>query len=102
MILCENRCPLFCLAALVIVMFGGGAYAQNNPDRAAPPHFAAGRGGRSLRIEGDAAALHVEVLQATLADVPSALESLNIRYRSSTGLDEVVDGTYAGPLGHVV
>jgi len=90
------------LAALVIVMFGGGAYAQNNPDRAAPPHFAAGRGGRSLRIEGDAAALHVEVQQTTLAEVLSALESLNIRYRSSTGLDEVVDGTYAGPLGHVV
>ncbi len=60
------------------------------------------RGAISLRIEGDAAALHVEVRQTTIADVLSALESFNIRYRSSIGLDEVLDGTYAGSLGHVV
>ena len=35
-------------------------------------------------------------------DVLSALARFNIRYRSSTGLDEVLDGTYAGPLGQVV
>jgi hypothetical protein len=59
-------------------------------------------GGNSLRIEGDAAALHVDVHQTTIGDVLSALESFNIRYRSSIGLDEVLDGTYAGSLGHVV
>ena len=60
------------------------------------------RGGSSLRIEGDAAALRVEVQQTTLADVLSALENFDIRYRSSTGLDEMLTGTYAGPLGRVV
>jgi hypothetical protein len=94
---------LACLTVLVIAMFGvQGACAQDNRDRAAPQHFAADGGGRSLRIDGDAAALHVEVQRATIADVLSALESFNIRYRSSIGLDEVLDGTYAGSLGHVV
>jgi hypothetical protein len=55
-----------------------------------------------IRIEGDVAALHVEVQQTTIADVLSALESFNIRYRSSIALNDVVNGTYAGPPGRVL
>jgi hypothetical protein len=60
------------------------------------------RGGGALRIEGDAAALHVEVRHATIAEVLSALAGFNIRYRSSIALDKAVEGTYAGSLGQVV
>ena len=42
------------------------------------------------------------VQQTTIADVLSGLESFNVRYRSSIGLDEVLNGSYAGSLGHVV
>jgi hypothetical protein len=87
----------------ILVAFGmQGLYAQDGPGGAAPQQLTADRGGRSLRIEGDATALHVEVRQTTIADVLSALEAFNIRYRSSTGLDDVISGTYAGSLGHVV
>ena len=58
--------------------------------------------GRSLHIDGDAAALHVVVQQTTIADVLSALAGFNVRYRSSIGLDEMRDGSYVGSLGHVV
>jgi hypothetical protein len=100
--------PLFkstvaCLTALVVGLFGMQRLcAQDSPDAAAPPQLADERGARSLHIEGDAAALHVEVRQTTIADVLSALEGFNIRYRSSTGLDEMLSGNYAGSLGHVV
>ena len=94
---------LACLTVLVIGMFGmQGAYAQDNADHAAPLQFAAEGGGRSLHIDGDAAALHVEVRQTTMADVLSALEGFNIRYRTSIALDEMLYGSYAGSLGHVV
>jgi hypothetical protein len=90
-----------CLA--VLGMFGmQGLRAQDDPDRAAPPQSTINRSGRSLHIDGDAAALHVVVQQTTIADVLSALADLNVRYRSSTGLDEMLDGSYAGSLDHVV
>jgi hypothetical protein len=100
--------PLFkptvaCLTALVVGLFGMQRLcAQDSPDAVAPPQLTDDRGGRSLRIEGDATTLHVVVQQTTIADVLSALAGLNVRYRSSIGLDEMLDGSYAGPLGHVV
>jgi hypothetical protein len=42
------------------------------------------------------------VQQTTVADVLSALGGFNVRYRSSIGLGEMLDGDYAGSLGHVV
>jgi hypothetical protein len=92
-----------CLAALVVGLFGmQRPCAQDSPDSAKPTQLTAERGARSLHIEGDAAALHVEVQQTTIADVLSALESFNIRYRSSIALDDMLYGSYAGSLGHVV
>jgi hypothetical protein len=94
------------VTSLTILVGGGfgmqGLYAQDSLDRAAPQHLTADRSGHSLRIEGDAAALHVEVQQTTIVDVLSALESFNIRYRSSIALNDVVNGTYAGPPGRVL
>jgi hypothetical protein len=89
-----------CFAVLVVgVVAIQTLHAQDSPDGAAP---AADRGGRTLSIEGDATALHVVVQQTTIEDVLSALKGFNVRYRSSIGLDEVLTGTYAGPLDHVV
>ena len=90
-----------CLA--VLGMFGmQGLCAQDDPDRTAALQLTADHSGRSLHIDGDAAALHVVVQQTTIADVLSALAGFNVRYRSSIGLDEMRDGSYAGSLGHVV
>src|SRR5580692_1635706 len=90
-----------CLA--ILGMFGmQGLCAQDDPDRTAALQLMADHSGRSLHIDGDAAALHVVVQQTTVADVLSALAGLNVRYRSSIGLDEMRDGSYAGSLGHVV
>jgi hypothetical protein len=98
-----NRLLKPTVAGLAVLAVGVlGAYAQDGSDHAVPPQLTAGRGGRSLHIEGDAMALRVEVRQTTIADVLSALASFNIRYRSSTGLLEMLDGTYAGSLDHVV
>jgi hypothetical protein len=98
-----NRLLKPTVAGLAILAVGTlGAYAQDDPDHAAPPQLTADRDGRSLHIDGDATALRVEVRQTTIADVLSALAPFNIRYRSSTGLDDVLDGSYAGSLGHVV
>lgn len=60
------------------------------------------RGESVLHIAGDAAALAVEVRQARIADVLTALAGFNIRYRSSIALDEILDGAYAGSLGRVL
>jgi hypothetical protein len=76
--------------------------AQDNPDSAPPRHLTADRGGRSLQIEGDATALHIEVPQTAIADVLSALNKFNVLYRSSIELDEKLDGTYTGSLRHIV
>jgi hypothetical protein len=92
------------LAVLVVGVFGmQGACAQDGPDPSALQQSTADRGGgHSLRIAGDAAALNVVVRRTTLAEVLFALKTFNIRYRSSIGLDEMRDGSYAGSLGHVV
>ena len=79
-----------------------GLCAQDDPDRTAALQLTTDHSGRSLHIDGDAAALHVVVQQTTIADVLSALAPFNIQYRSSIGLDEMRDGSYAGSLEHVV
>ena len=92
-----------CLAVLGVGLFGmQGLCAQDDPDRTAPPQLTTDSSGRSLHIDGDAAALHVVVQQTTIADVLSALAGFDVRYRSSVGLDEMLDGSYAGSLEHVV
>ena len=60
------------------------------------------RGESVLHIAGDAAALEVEVRQARIMDVLTALAGFNIRYRSSIAPDETLDGAYTGSLGRVL
>jgi len=92
-----------CLAVLAVGMFGmQGLCAQDDPDHTAALQLTTDHSGRSLHIDGDAAALYVVVQQTTIADVLSALAGFNVRYRSAIGLDEMRDGSYAGSLGHVV
>ena len=59
-------------------------------------------GTEAVRVKGDAQALELDVHQARLADVLTALARFNIRYRSPVVLNKVIDGTYAGPLGQVL
>jgi hypothetical protein len=56
----------------------------------------------SLRLQGSASALRVEVCQSTVAAVLSALSDYKVTYRSSIALNQVHDGTYAGSLGQVI
>jgi hypothetical protein len=62
----------------------------------------AAAGTEAVRVKGDAKALELDVHQARLADVLTALARFNIRYRSPMALNDVIDGTYVGPLGHVL
>jgi hypothetical protein len=92
-----------CVALLIVGVVGMQTLcAQDNPDSALPRHLTADRGGRSLQIEGDATALHIELQQTAIADVLSALNKFNVVYRSSIRLDEALNGTYSGSLRHVV
>jgi hypothetical protein len=80
-----------------------GLHAQDDTGIAAPAAEPIAKRGESvLHIAGDAAALEVEVRQARIADVLSALAGFNIRYRSSIALDEILDGAYTGSLGRVL
>ena len=57
----------------------------------------------SLRLQGTAGALRIEVHDSTIAAVLAAMgRAFAVRYRSSTALDDPVTGTYAGSLTHVL
>jgi hypothetical protein len=71
------------------------------PNVAAPATPEAGAG--SVRLQGDAAALRLDVHEAAIADVLAAMDgAFDMQYRSSILLDEAISGTYAGSLGHVI
>jgi len=60
------------------------------------------QGSSAVRISGDASALQLDVHQATLAEVLTALGQFNVRYRSQGALTGTIDGSYSGSLGHVL
>jgi hypothetical protein len=92
-----------CVVLLIVGVVGMQTLcAQDNPDGAPLRQLMADRGGRSLQIEGDATALHVEVQQTAITDVLSALNKFDVQYRSSIRLDETLNGTYTGSLRHIV
>jgi hypothetical protein len=65
--------------------------------------YGAAAAGPLLRVHGDATAVRLDARQVTVAQALDALAaSFNISYRTSTALDEVLSGTYVGPLGHVI
>ena len=56
-----------------------------------------------LQVQGDAAAVHLELRGTTIKDVLTALSGpFNVSFRSAITLDEVRDGTYQGSLAHVI
>lgn len=65
----------------------------------APPEW----GDASLRLQGNSAAVQLDVQRNTITEVLSALAaSYHISYRSSVMLDQLVDGTYTGTLDDVI
>jgi hypothetical protein len=81
---------VFVAALALIALEPSTAGAQDRPDKGV------------LHINGDATALEIDVHQATLAEVMTALGRFNLRYRSPVELNDVVSGTYAGSLGRVL
>jgi hypothetical protein len=60
-------------------------------------------GDGSLQVEGDTAAVHLDVHKTTLRDVLATLSgTFDVSVRSATALDEVRDGTYRGSLRQVI
>lgn len=54
-------------------------------------------------LDGRPNAVHLEVRHATLRDVLDAMEAkFNLRYRGDDALDQMVSGTFDGPLRRVV
>jgi len=60
-------------------------------------------GNGALHVQGDAAAVRLELHSTTIADALAALSStFNVSFRSAIALDEVRDGTYQGSLRRVI
>jgi hypothetical protein len=55
-----------------------------------------------VRIQGDAAAVQLDVRQTRIADVLSALRKFDIQFHSRIRLDEILNGRYAGSLDYVI
>ena len=57
----------------------------------------------SLRLQGTADSLRLEVRDSTIATALAAMgRAFNVQYRSSTALDDPITGTYAGSLTRVI
>jgi hypothetical protein len=60
-------------------------------------------GNGSLQVQGDAAAVHLDIHKTTIKDVLTRLTgTFDVSFRSRTALDEVRDGTYQGTLRQVI
>jgi hypothetical protein len=101
------------LSAIIVVAFPiKQLHAQDN---AAPPQLknpvseadpatpTPQRGSNLVRVQGDAAAVQLDVRQTTTANALSALATtFNFSYRSTISLDEELNGTYEGSLAQVI
>ncbi len=57
----------------------------------------------SVRLQGSAKSLRLEVHDSTIAAVLAAMgRTFHVQYRSATALDDAITGTYAGPLSRVI
>jgi hypothetical protein len=73
--------------------------AVRRPMRNAITEFGPG----SLRLQGTAGSLRLEVRDSTIAAALAAMgRAFDLHYRSSTALDAPITGTYAGSLTHVI
>jgi multisubunit Na+/H+ antiporter MnhF subunit len=55
-----------------------------------------------VNVQGDPTAVRVVAKEATVSEVLNVLAIFGVRYDKSIGLDGVVNGTYRGPLEHVL
>jgi hypothetical protein len=63
----------------------------------------AGPAGADVSIHRDGAFVHLEASNAPISEVLSALESaFSIRHRTTGPLDQVISGTYRGPMRQVL
>jgi len=84
---------VFSAALIVIASPTIGSHAQSGLSDA----FASGsETGSSVHVTGNSASLKVDARHATVEQVLSALGGVDVRYRSSVDLDDVVDGLYTG------
>jgi hypothetical protein len=90
--------PVAVLAALAFALFAAQAVKAQDVGAQGGPAAST----EALHIKGDAKAIELEIHQATLAQVLTALGRFDIRCRSRVALNDVIDGTYAGSLGHVL
>jgi hypothetical protein len=69
----------------------------------ATPGVRAQDGTGSLQVQGDAAAVHLDIRKTAIKDVLARLAgTFDVSFRSRTALDEVRDGTYRGSLRQVI
>jgi hypothetical protein len=99
------------LAALFIAV--AAPHVKGGAVLAATPHAVSGPtpngavvvefGPGSVRLQGSAESLRLEVHDSTIAAVLAAMgRAFAVRYRSSTPLNDAISGTYVGSLGRVI
>lgn len=90
------------LAALLALLIPGAAlWAQGEtlPNGAIVANFGPG----SVRLQGSAQSLRLEVRDSTVAAVLATMgRAFDVQYRSTTALDDRITGTYAGSLTRII
>jgi len=79
------------------------AAIERPPNSASSVEFGWEFGPGSVRLQGNAEALRLEVHDSTIATVLAAIgRAFGVQYRSSTPIDDAVSGTYTGSLTRVI
>ena len=90
------------LAALIALLIPGAALlaqGETLPNGAIMADFGPG----SVRLQGNAQSLRLEVRDSTITAVLAAMgRAFNVQYRSTTALDDHITGTYAGSLTRII
>jgi hypothetical protein len=83
--------------------YPASAVCRRKPRASSDSNVGYGAAGPLLRVQGDGTAVRLDARQVTVGQALDALAAaFNLSYRTSTALDEVLSGTYVGPLGRVI
>jgi hypothetical protein len=89
------------VAVIAVAAVSAGRVHAQNPASPCLAQFEAT--GSTVCVQGGPAAVQLELHRTTIAAALSALfAAYRVSYRSSVQLDEQRDGTYKGPLRHVI